>query len=491
MGNVAVIGGGVAGLAAACALAKDAQHRVTLYEKNSSLGGRGRSFSANGFTFDMGPSWYWMPDIFEDFFAAFGATSSEFYELKRLDPAFRLVFSHEDVLDIPGTEQGIVDLCSRLEPGAGARLTTFFEEAKIKYEIGVKALAYKPCRSLTEFLDLRLIKNLHRLHLLKRFDRYVASFFTDRRLRTLMEFPILFLGTLPSTTPAMYSFMNYGGFAGGTWYPQGGMIRIALAMEELAKRLRVEVHTESAVTAIRVSNCRAEAITVNGVAQQTDGIVASADYSHVDQMLLPTESRRYTTEYWNKRVLAPSSYILYLGLSCQVERLLHHTLFFDADFPRHSRDLTTAPRWPEDPLFYVSCPSKTDPSVAPEGAENLFILVPLAAGLPDTPELRAALRDKVLTRLERFTGCDIRNHTVFERGYCISDFQNDYNALKGNAYGLANTLRQTAIGKPQMISSKVKNLVYAGQLTVPGPGLPPSLISGQIAAKELTRLLMR
>jgi phytoene desaturase len=289
----------------------------------------------------------------------------------------------------------------------------------------------------------------------------------------------------------MYSFMNYGGFAGGTWYPQGGMIKIALAMEKLSKAFGVEIHTESAVTSIEVRHGKAESITVNGEKRQTDGIVASADYSHVDQMLLPPESRRYSPHYWDKRVLAPSSYILYLGLSSRVERLLHHTLFFDADFARHSKDLTSAPRWPEDPLFYVSRPSKTDPSVAPAGSENLFILVPLAAGLPDTPELRSALREKVLTRLERFTGCDIRRTIVFERGYCISDFKADYNALKGNAYGLANTLRQTAVGKPQMISSKVHNLVYAGQLTVPGPGLPPSLISGQIAAKELIRLMKR
>lgn len=482
-----VIGAGAAGLAAAATLAQKG-HRVTVLEKNSTVGGRGRVFQERGYTFDMGPSWYWMPDVFEGFFSRFGRSSSDFYELVRLDPAFRIIFGPSDILDVPGTEDGLLSMLERIEPGSGVRARRFFDEGRLKYEIGVRSLAFKPARSITEFIDRKLITNLHKLHLLKRFDRYVRSFFTDPRLIQLMEFPILFLGTLPSTTPAMYSFMNYGGFIGGTWYPKKGMHEIAIALKSVAQAQGATINTGAEVQGLVTSNGSkgiVKELLVGDERIATDGVVAAADYSHVDSKLLPQQHRRYSERYWRSRVLAPSSLIIYLGINRRVPNLLHHNLFFDADFSKHAAQLTTKPTWPDDPLFYVSCPSKTDSTVAPEGCENLFVLVPIASWLDDSDEQRATIRAKVLARLEAHTGISLTGCIEYERMYCSRDFVADYHALGGNAYGLANTLLQTAIGKPEMVSRKLSNLVYAGQLTVPGPGLPPSLISGQVAADML------
>lgn len=484
--RIAVIGSGFAGLSAASFLAK-AGYEVTVFEKNSSPGGRARQFKAAGFTFDMGPSWYWMPDVFEDYFKQFDKKPSDYYTLERLDPSYRIVYAKDDILDIPAGVEALCKMFDQLEPGSGKQLLQFLEEGKYKYTIGMNELVYKPGLSLREFMDMKLVKGALKLHVFQSIAAYIRKFFKEKKLIQLLEFPVLFLGATPENTPALYSLMNYADMALGTWYPQGGMFKIVEGMVSLAEELGVKFEYNSTVEQIELSGSQATGIVVNGEVKQFDFIVAGADYHHVEQTLLPATHRRYSADYWEKRTLAPSSLIFYVGLNKKLTGLLHHTLFFDQDFKLHASEIYENPQWPTAPQFYVSCPSQTDSTVAPEGSENLFFLIPVAPGLGDTEEIRDKYFNLVVNRFEQLMGQSIREHIVFKRSYAHQDFISDYNAFKGNAYGLANTLAQTAILKPSIINKKVTNLFYTGQLTVPGPGVPPSLISGHVVASELIK----
>jgi phytoene desaturase len=485
--KVIVIGSGFAGLSAAASLAKEGME-VLVLEKNTTLGGRARLFEEDGFSFDMGPSWYWMPDVFESYFEHFGKKASDFYDLVRLDPSYRVFFGKDEVVDLPASMEGLGALFENMEPGAGKQLVDFMKEAAYKYDVGIRDLVYKPGRSLWEFADMRVMKGIFRLHLFRSFARHVRHFFKHPHLISLMEFPVLFLGAKPSETPALYSLMNYADMQLGTWYPMGGMHKIVEAMVKVAEGEGVKFKVDAEVAEIVIENGLARAVALkDGSIVEADLIVAGADYHHVEQKLLPLALRTYSPEYWEKRTMAPSSLIFYLGIGKRLEGLEHHNLFFDTDFGLHAREIYDHPQWPSNPLFYVCMPSKTDSSVAPTGSENLFILIPVAPGLEDKAELHKHYYELVMDRLEALTGQEIRPHVVFQRSYGHNNFIADYHAFKGNAYGLANTLRQTAILKPSIKSKKVKNLYYTGQLTVPGPGVPPSIISGRVVAKEIIK----
>jgi len=484
MKKVNVIGSGFAGLSAAAYLAK-AGHQVDLFEKNEMLGGRARKFSAEGFTFDMGPSWYWMPDVFEDFFANFNHSVSDFYHLLRLDPSYRVYFGEDDHVDLPASLEGLCDLFESLEKGAGKKLRKFLAEAEYKYKVGIQKLVHKPSKSLLEFADPKLLYGLIKMDVFNSLSSQVRRLFKHPKLIEILEFPVLFLGATPQKIPALYSLMNYADMVGGTWYPQGGMHRIVEAMVNVAKEQGVNFHTDSFVDEIVVKNGLAQHMMVNGQSKKADYFVAGADYHHVDQFLLQPEHRNYSADYWDKRVLAPSSLIFYLGVDKRLQNLLHHNLFFDEDFGLHAKEIYEDPQWPEKPLFYVCAPSVTDPSVAPEGKENIFILIPVAPNLDDPQETKDFYYNLVMDRLEKLTKQKIREHVTYRRDYSHTNFKEDYHAFKGNAYGLANTLKQTAILKPQLANKKVKNLFYTGQLTVPGPGVPPSIISGEVVSKEI------
>jgi len=486
MASIAVIGSGFSGLSAACFLAKEG-FDVTVLEKNESAGGRARKFSSHGFTFDMGPSWYWMPEVFEKFFRHFGKSPSDYYSLTRLDPSYRIVYSKDDYLDIPAGGENLCAVFDRLEPGSGTQLKRFLEEGKYKYDIGINQLVHKPGLSLGELLDFNLVKGAFQLHVFQSISAYIRKFFTHPKLIQLLEFPVLFLGATPENTPALYSLMNYADMSLGTWYPMGGMHKVIEAMVQLATELGVKFEFNSLVNALKMNSKNAKGVVVNGTFRSFDYIVASADYHHVEQHLLPASHRQYSEKYWSNRVMAPSSLIFYLGINKKIEGLLHHTLFFDQDFKQHANEIYENPQWPSAPQFYISCTSKTDPTVAPEGCENIFILIPVAPGLDDREETREKYFDSVLQRLENLVGQSIREHIIFKRSYAHRDFIHDYNAFKGNAYGLANTLWQTANLKPSIVNNKVQNLFYTGQLTVPGPGVPPSIISGEVVATELIK----
>jgi phytoene desaturase len=484
MKRVAVIGAGFSGLAAATTLA-DKGFEVTVFEKNGLPGGRARKFEKNGFLFDMGPSWYWMPDVFEKYFNRFGKSASDYYQLQRLDPSYRVFFSGSDVWDVPAGEDALVRFFEKIEPGSGQRLTQFLAEGKYKYEVGINDLVYKPGLSVTELLDWKLMTGALRLHVFQSVSAYVRKYFRDPRLIQLLEFPVLFLGAAPAKTPALYSLMNYADMALGTWYPRGGMYEIVKGMVKLAEEKGVQFRYHHEVKRFGFADNRIENLEVNGETLAFDFVVASADYHHIEQHLLPASMRRYGETYWQSRVMAPSSLIFYLGVNKTIGRLLHHNLFFDQDFAQHAREIYDAPAWPSAPLFYVCAPSKTDPTVAPAGHENIFILAPVAPGLEDGEQVREKYYGLIMDRLENLTGEPIRNHVVFKQSYAHQDFVRDYHAFKGNAYGLANTILQTANLKPGIENKKVKNLFYTGQLTVPGPGVPPALISGQVVGQEV------
>lgn len=481
-----VIGSGFAGLSTAINLASKG-FNVTVLEKNNTIGGRARQFSESGFTFDMGPSWYWMPDVFESFFNRFGKSVSDYYELIRLDPSYQVVYGKGEEMPIPANMIELESLFDSLEAGAGLRLRDFLKQAAYKYEVGINKLVYKPGRSLTEFASIKLLMDVIKMDVFQSMSKHVRKFFKHPKLIQLMEFPVLFLGALPENTPALYSLMNYADMSLGTWYPKGGMHKIVGAMGSLAEELGVSFLTDHEVTRINHSNGVAKSVNTNHGEISADVIIAGADYHHVETKLLDGNTRNYSDAYWDKRVMAPSSLLYYVGLDRKLDGLLHHNLFFDTDFGPHAQDIYTNPKWPEKPLFYASITSKTDSTVAPEGCENLFLLIPVAPGLEENEEIREKYFDMILKRIESYTEQNLRDHIVYKRSFAHRDFIKDYNSFKGNAYGLANTLTQTAILKPSLKSKKLKNLYYTGQLTVPGPGVPPSLISGIVVADQVEK----
>ena len=477
-----VIGAGIAGMSAASYLAKGG-FNVTILEKNSSIGGRARQFKAEGFTFDMGPSWYWMPDVFEKFYNDFGKTTADFYELIRLDPSYKVVWKNGEGIDIPADMAGIEALFERFEPGSSKKLQQFLKEAAYKYDVGINDLVYKPSLSLLEFADIRLLNGLLKMDVLTSMKKHIRQFVSHPFLIELLEFPILFLGALASNTPALYSLMNYADMSLGTWYPKGGMFKFVEAFEQIALSQGITFKLNSNVIKINSLNGKATSVETENETFEADVIIAAGDYNHIEQQVLNPKDRQYTTKYWDDRKLAPSCVLYYVGLNKTIDGLLHHNLFFDTDFNQHADEIYTNIKWPENPLFYASLTSKTDDTAAPQGKENLFLLVPISTELTDdSEEKREIYFDMMMDRLEKHTGQKIKEHVIYKRSFGINDFKTDYHSFKGNAYGLANTLTQTAILKPRIKSSKLKNLYFAGQLTVPGPGVPPSIISGKVAA---------
>lgn len=482
--KIVIIGSGFASIAASCYLAR-AGYSVEVYEKNAQLGGRARQFIREGFKFDMGPTWYWMPDVFERFFNDFNKKPSDYYDLQRLGPAYRVYFGENDFVDISDSIDEIRESFENIEPGASKQLDIFLNKAEKNYDVAIKDLVYKPGLSIFELISRKTIFEIPQF--LATIHDVAKKSFKSQRLRQIIEFPVLFLGAKPSMTPAFYSFMNYADLILGTWYPKGGMKSVVDGMIEMAKDLGVEFFTNSAVSQI---NCgpdkQVRSISIDNKEIPLDLLVSGADYAHTEQ-LLPEKSRMYKDSYWNKKIMAPSALLFYVAIDKKIENVEHHSLFFDVPFDKHAREIYDNPSWPKEPLFYASFPSVSDDTISPKGKEAAIFLIPLAPDLEDTQELRETYFDIILNRLEKMTGQEIRSSILFKESYCVQDFKDDYNSYKGNAYGMANTLFQTAFLRPKLRSKKLKNLYFTGQLTVPGPGVPPSLISGKLVADLLIK----
>ncbi|SRX75132.1 phytoene desaturase family protein [Aequorivita antarctica] len=478
MKKVAIIGSGFSSLAASCYLAQ-AGNNVTVYEKNQTIGGRARQFKKDGFTFDMGPTWYWMPDVFERFFADFGKVPSDFYELEKLNPAYRVFFGTDDYITIEHTLEKIYAAFEKEESGSSIKLQKFIDQALDNYNIAIKDLVYRPGVSPLELVTVKAMLKISQFF--STISKEVRSEFKNPKLISILEFPVLFLGAKPSKTPAFYSFMNYADFGLGTFHPKKGMYSVVNGIKSLAEELGVIIKTDQNVEKITVENGKATGLIINGVKVEADMVLSGADYHHTET-LLDEKHRQYSEKYWQKKTFAPSALLFYVGFNKKIENVDHHTLFFDVDFEKHSQEIYDAPKWPDDPLFYASFPSKTDTNISPEGKEAGIFLIPLAPGLDDIPEIREEYFEKIMDRFEKITNQEVKKYVIFKESFCVNDFVSDYNSYKGNAYGLANTLMQTAFLRPKLKSSKVKNLFFTGQLTVPGPGVPPALISGKLVA---------
>lgn len=484
--KVIVIGSGFAGLSTASFMAKEGWQVIVL-EKNKIPGGRASQLKEQGFTFDMGPSFYWMPDVFERYFAQFGKQVSDYYQLHRLDPSYRIYWP-DGYTDMPADINALKKVFDSIEPGSAARLERYLAGAAYKYEVGVQNLVYKPGLSFTEFIDWQAIKGIFRLDVFTSIKKHIHKYFQHPRLRQVMEFPVLFLGALPEETPALYSLMNYADIKGGTWHPAGGMYAVVEGMYELAIELGVRFRFEEAVQELKVEDGRITGVITDQHTYHADAVISGADYHFTESKLLPEAYRSYSDHYWEKRVMAPSCLLFYIGLNKKLTGVIHHSLFFDVPFEQHGREIYKTPQWPSSPLFYVSIPSATDSSMAPADGESLVFLIPVASGLEgDTDELKEKYFQLIASRFEEHTGQSIRDSIVFKKSYSVKDFVSDYNSFRGNAYGLANTLKQTAIFRPACKSKKISNLFYTGQLTVPGPGVPPSLISGEVVAKQVIK----
>lgn len=476
--KIIIIGSGFSSLSAACYLAK-AGNEVHLLEKNKTLGGRARQLKRDGFTFDMGPSWYWMPDIFEKFFGDFGKKVSDFYNLEQLDPAYYVWFQ-DDVVTIGDTLEKIAVEFERIEPGSSKSLKTFIKNAGVNYDIAINDVVNKPGLSPFELVTPETAVRVNQFF--KTISDDVRKAFKNEKLVSILEFPVLFLGAKPNKTPAFYRFMNYADFGLGTWHPKGGMHEVIKGMISLAQSLGVKTQTESPIEKIIVENKVVQGVRVHGEVIKADYVVSGADYHHSETLLDP-QYRQYTEKYWDSRVFAPSSLLFYVGFDKKFEKVAHHNLFFDTDFDQHARTIYDDLAWPEEPLFYANFPSVSDETMAPEGKENGFFLIPIAPGVEDTQALRDQYFDIIMERLERLSDQDFRSHILFKESFCVNDFVSEYNSFKGNAYGMANTLKQTAFLRPNLRSKKVKKLYFTGQLTVPGPGVPPALISGKLVSQ--------
>ena len=483
--TITIIGSGFSSLAASCYLAKEG-YNVTILEKNNTVGGRARQFIKDGFTFDIGPTWYWMPDVFEKFFADFGKVPSDYYHLDKLNPAYVVYFDELDAIQIPDNLPDILEIFENQEKGSSKHLNTFLQNAKHNYDVAIKDLVYRPGISISELITPVTVRKANQFFTTIR--KSVRKNIKNNRLQQIMEFPVLFLGAKPSNTPAFYSFMNYADFGLGTWHPKGGMYEVVKGMNLLALELGVKIKTNQNVEKINVDNGVVKSVVSNGETIYSDVVLSGADYHHTET-LLDKKYRGYSEKYWNSKIFAPSSLLFYVAFDKQLKNVSHHTLFFDTEFDVHARDIYDNPRWPDKPLFYASFPSKTDETVAPDGKETGIFLIPIAPGIEDTPEIREKYFKNIIERFETLTQQKVMDSIIFKESFCVEDFVNDYNSYKGNAYGLANILTQTAFLRPKIISKKVENLFFTGQLTVPGPGVPPSIISGKIVSDLISKKL--
>ncbi|MHA7262005.1 phytoene desaturase family protein [Arthrobacter sp. TMN-37] len=516
--RVAVIGGGIGGLATAALLAAEG-HAVTLLERQDRVGGRAGSWEAGGFRFDTGPSWYLMPEVIDHFFRLMGTSAAEQLDLIRLDPGYRVIFEKDrDVVDVPADRAAAVKLFESLEPGAGEALEKYLDSAGDTYEIAKKRFLYSTFQSFLPFLSPDVLTRLPRLVrlLAQPLHGFVAGRFADPRLRQILGYPAVFLGSSPFDAPSMYHLMSHLDLDDGVLYPMGGFTSLISAMTRVAEGAGVEILTGADVVSIDTVPAagadaarpgprrRRRAARVGGVTYRSGGalhsvaadvVVSAADLHHTETALLPGPLQTYPEKYWSRRVPGPSALLMYLGVKGSLPQLEHHTLLFTSDWKDNfGRIFGKTTSVPSPASLYVCRPSATDPAAAPEGHENVFVLVPIPAdvsiggggvdrgGDPRVEELG----DEVVAQIAAWANIpDLAERIVLRRTYGPQDFATDLNAWRGTSLGPAHTLRQSAFLRGSNRSSKVEGLLYAGSSTVPGIGIPMCLISAELIVKRL------
>lgn len=486
MKKVVIIGGGIGALCSAALLGKEG-YEVLVIEKNSRLGGRAMAFDAQGYHFDMGPSWYLMPEVFENYFKLFDKKISDYLSLKALDPMYRIFFSPDEHLDIVRNLKENLKTFERMEKGAFKKIQAYLDSAEQQYHIAINHFLYKEFRSFLDFVKPELFAMGGKVNVFKNLDTHINEYTKDARLKKILGYTMVFLGGAPSNTPALYSLMSHVDYNLGVFYPMGGFEALVNAYVKLGKEYGVVYKTSQEVTEILVRNGKAQGVRTNQGDIAADIVLANADYHHTETRLLPKEYQSYSQAYWESRTLAPSAYIIHLGIKGKLKNLQHHNLILTHDWTQHFDEIFKDPHWPDKPSYYVCCPSKSDSSVAPKGCDTLFILVPVASGLADSDSTRNDYYAKILSDLEKHIGVKIRDKIAYKRIYSHRDFSSDYNAFKGTALGLAHTLRQTAIFRPRSKSKKVKNLYFVGQYTQPGIGVPIVVIASQLVTQRIIK----
>jgi phytoene desaturase len=524
-----IIGSGFGALGSACILGK-AGWKVTVLEKNESVGGRATIFKArrketkkssgldvargNGekrtetyeeydegasepstkrggkvdeFVFDRGPSWYLMPDVFEHFFKLFDEDVNKHLNLKKLGPSYRIFYKDlNQQVDIYSDLKKDIPTLEAIEEGSGKQLEKYLDVAGYQYNVAKDRFMYKNYDSIRDFLTKEVATEGRKLSVFQNMDKYVRKYFKTEQLQKIMQYPLVFLGSSPYNTPAIYNIMSHIDFNMGVFYPQGGIYEITKALVNIAKKYDVTFKINSDVSKILVKGGKAVGVVVNGKTVKSNIVISNADIHHTETKLLEPEYHEYSEKYWKKKTMAPSALIMYLGVDKQYDSLTHHNLLFSRDWQKNFAEIFDMPQWPDDPSLYICAPSKTDPSVAPKGHENMFVLVPIASGLTYTDKQLDKYADKILATMETEMNLpDLRKHIVYQKNFSVKDFKQRYNSYQGTALGLAHTLRQTAIFRPNNISKKVSDLYYVGAGTNPGIGMPVTLISAELLYKRI------
>lgn len=487
--KIIIIGAGFGGLSAGALLAKDG-HEVHVFEKNEQAGGRASVLEEDGFRFDMGPSWYMMPDVFEKFFAEFGKKSSDYYALSALKPQYRVYWSDGTKIDISGNIEKDKKMLEKFEPGFSAQFDKYLQESQQKYEIAINSVLYKNMDSPLDLMSLEMAKNGRHMGIFSPMHKYISRFFKHPKIQQLLEYNLVFLGCSPHNAPSLFSLMTHVDFNLGVWYPTGGIGKVVEAFEKIGKEHGVQFHYNKPVEKILVDGNKTSGIVVDGKIIEADIVISNGDYWFTENLLSDQTKRTYSQSYWEKKTMTPSAFLLYLGVKGKLPKLEHHTLYFGDSWEGHFKDVFEHKRWPLDPSIYINKTSQNDPTVAPKNHENLMVLVPISAGIEETPLWREQYAKYIISFIEEKMDMKLSDKIVYKKIFSVSDFETRYNSYKGNALGgLAHTFFQSAVWRPSNKSKNLSNLFFAGANTVPGIGVPPAIISGHLVRDRVRKML--